>query len=71
MFDIIIYVIIYIIIVLELRITFLTNQLPEYAVFGKWLEMTNDSNDKWQMTCHFIAQITNDPSHLNVMLASP
>ena len=41
------------------------------SVFGKWLEMTNDSNDKWQMTCHFIAQMTNDPSHLNVMLASP
>ena len=45
--------------------------LTNDAVFGKWLEMTNDSNDKWQMTCHFIAQMTNDPSHLNVMLASP
>ena len=40
-----------------------------FTVFGKWLEMTNDSNDKWQMTCHFIAQMTNDLSHLNVMLA--
>jgi hypothetical protein len=37
-------------------------------VFGKWLEMTNDSNDKWP--CHFISQMTNDSSHLNIMLAS-
>ena len=32
------------------------------------LKWPNDSNDKWQMTCHFNAQMTNDFGHLNVIL---